>query len=227
MNLLWEYLAKTIQQWETITSIVVLFILSIIKKSAPSKLNKIENLLQHVHKNLTIEIIIIVLAIFFAGFCIFKEEHEKYLSAISSSDQAWVGFKNAFIQNLEAGKNLQATIIYKNSGKTPANDTKASCALAIWDAGINIDKLIARYPNLQLATAAVLFPENELTIKLSIPNITDNEIEMIKEGKKNIYIFGNINYLDIHKIAHNTKFCYLYELDTQAFKVYPQYNSAD
>jgi len=161
---------------------------------------------------------------------------EKSLQAsIDSSridQRAWVGIKDITLLPLEEGKPLIAQIRISNSGRTFAREVRIP-GMLIFDASkIETDEAIktaiTHYQNKPPAIMGVIFPNGEILQPCIVEgSINSASIEAILADKLNVYIIGEIQYLDVFGQHHTTTFFSRYFPLLRTFQFQAKHNEAD
>lgn len=154
------------------------------------------------------------------------------INASRLDQRAWVGVKSIQMFPMEAGKPLKMEIKISNSGKTFALDLRhigmLHLSLTPLDDVAAADKAsLANQPR-QVPTLATISPNGESLIPCaSIAPITEEMINSINAGKLHVYLVGEINYTDVFKQWHVTRFFQHYVPEEQKFMAGPTHNDAD
>lgn len=143
--------------------------------------------------------------------------------------RAWVVPSAVRIDSvLERGKNLDASIRFKNSGRTPA-----TVRLSVWFkvASELTDEELADESKFNKESVYLIAPEGELHSKpLFHTPFTDDAIALANSGTHRIFLIGRLVYTDVFGGSHKTRFCFYTEAsdmkDASMF-MYEKGNSAD
>jgi hypothetical protein len=124
--------------------------------------------------------------------------------------RAWVGIESLENSTFQEEKPATVELLVRNTGKTPAKNFRIIGAFGTGPAGAKPDfekdlKWKKEY------SVGLLMPNgtNRLPIQLkSVPVLTKEKIEEIKDHKFMVFVFGWITYDDVFGISHRTNFCY-------------------
>lgn len=119
--------------------------------------------------------------------------------------RAYVGITEGHISLVEAGKCLRADLKIVNSGQTPANDVRLALDATIRDYAPTGDVPIL--PIFRKGRAYMM-PRSKWDIHTNILQIDNVLLDAIDGGKKEVLIWGCIEYTDIYSRGQNSFFCY-------------------
>ena len=132
------------------------------------------------------------------------------------------------IHNLsKAGKPLLVRVLFTNSGKSVANETRALVTLTtVMEPLKDIDKFATeRVPTDQHPTS--VFPGQEIAANVFTDYlITQGDLDRLATGTVYMYVLGHVDYRDIFDIPHRTEFCAMAKSREPSFSVCPQHNHA-
>jgi hypothetical protein len=139
-------------------------------------------------------------------------------------ERPFVTLVNVDNEKLEEGKPLKVTVKFVNTGKTPAINVSSITVLRIssQDLPENPD-----YPIPIMQSRSIISPSGVLEANPNPNNsiIPSREIPLINEQKRWIYVFGKVEYDDLLKQHHFTKFCGRYNPKSGLFEDCPTHNS--
>ena len=149
---------------------------------------------------------------------------------ISRNDQrAWVGITGIFIRTFVAGQKSDFNIPLQNSGKTAAVEGRTRSFVHVSDAPIDVAAFVAtrRDPFQSRMTIFPNIADVNITLVSPLP-WSDADVTAIKNGRKFLYVLGEIKYKDVFDRSHRTFFCGMYAMDTpNNMRFCEQYNGAD
>jgi len=126
-------------------------------------------------------------------------------------ERAWVGLTGTSLQQVEANKPIEITVGIRNSGKSPAKNFHSVSWIQI--AYLPRDRLsfelVDKEPAGGKGSHAVIFPSTVpfYTSAVSHGSITAPQIESVRHGRLQIFVFGTFWYDDIFGIHRWTQFC--------------------
>ncbi len=150
------------------------------------------------------------------------------INAARLDERAWVAEITLTLSEPTVGKPIEATIAWKNSGKTFAKHVMPNCSLAfsqerLTEVSLNLLKATLEHP----ASVGVLAPDSEYkTVLKGLAPIDEVDKSRIT-GTWYTYLWGEITYFDIFKQAHTTKFCSWRQGGSGDFLQCPFKNDAD
>jgi hypothetical protein len=143
---------------------------------------------------------------------------EAQLNEMRIQERPWVGVDYVRTAPIEQGKALPITVIFKNSGKTPAMR---------FEARVERYRILLDESTLSplsrcdrgACSVGVNFPNAEFPIEASVPrdDLTFERLELIKTGVEKIYIQGRTDYVDNGGTAHKTIVCMFYNPTASRF----------
>jgi len=124
---------------------------------------------------------------------------------------------------LVAGQSPTTAIIIKNYGQTIAQNIYSGTGAAI----VEPDKFKPYYPAPQTTGTGAVGPGETLSVGPSrmFRPITQDLYDDIYQGRKRLFIFGQILYEDVFKISHSTEWCLQYFPEGQAVAFCNGYNT--
>jgi hypothetical protein len=150
--------------------------------------------------------------------------------ASSRLDQRpWLGIKDMRLVTLETGKKVTASTLMTNTGKTIAKASKTFMTLKFSPVPLDIAKFaVSGGRPKPTPTPGVIFPGLEFALYTSSTAVADSEsVEQIKAKRLLVYVFGELEYMDVFGQGHRTLYCGLYEPEQKVFEACRQYNDAD
>jgi len=138
-------------------------------------------------------------------------------TAITSIERAWLlpdGFvdpPNLPTVRMSPIQEEQFSVNIKNFGRTPAFLVEWLCKVLVTDNASSAGDL--DYRNVNSDTHGIPFPPDKCQNFFATWRIEDpQEIDMIERGKKHLYIYGFVKYLDAFRDTntHQTYFCFHY-----------------
>ena len=120
--------------------------------------------------------------------------------------RAYVSNVATTLEGFAFGQQPKTAVTVQNDGQTPAHGLTVKLALAIMtepatDFEVNV---VGPLSKSHLAPGAQITPSHKLGVHLDQLNI-----EAVRAGTKTLYVFGEIDYLDIFNEAHKTRFRFL------------------
>jgi hypothetical protein len=137
-------------------------------------------------------------------------------------ERAWV---NAFQLNRRPFGNttdfVYFVVSFKNTGKTPAIDTRAK----IYEA-FSLDNVPPKDPQLPIG-GALLPPGVDCNVTTANQPMYIKTFQDIYSGKMDFYMYGTVWYNDISGHPHWSQFCWIVDLKYTTFLPAPIHNSCD
>lgn len=140
-------------------------------------------------------------------------------------DRPWVGISGSgnFQLEIAEGGPLSVTMNAQNVGRTPAlNQVSVNKLETVPPGGHAPD--FGGYSKSEASPPVVLFPGSITTIHIdttkpsaqgnSFAHLKPQEVEALKNGTVQIYVYGSIWYDDTHAREHRTDYCFTYIPDT-------------
>jgi len=119
--------------------------------------------------------------------------------------RAYVGITEGKISLVENGKCLRVDLKIVNSGQTPANNVRLAFDSSIRDYAPTGD--IPPLPAFRKGRAYMM-PRSKWDVHTSIRQIDIAALDAIDGGKKEVLIWGCVEYTDIYGRGQNSFFCY-------------------
>ena len=144
-------------------------------------------------------------------------------------ERAWIALTKIMLTHMQAPDPINVSISIVNSGRTPALGISEKCILHAAEGLISID----RYAENPVEKAGgpvssfTLFPSVRMELPVATGYTDALGIESVNNGKTVLYAFCTIEYSDIFKAIHHTRFCGRYLPDAKAFGACNSYNFAD
>jgi hypothetical protein len=140
--------------------------------------------------------------------------------------RAWIGTSDPKVLQLDIGKPLYISVKLNNNGKTPALRGRAALHIRPVPSG---QTLSPQDEFGEPGSIVDLFPSQSFFIHNSgkAGNVRDEEMSQITTGAVTIYVFGIVEYRDVFRIAHKTRFCYSYDAALKVMNVCLFYNEAN
>jgi hypothetical protein len=168
-----------------------------------------------------------------------KASIDATVSDFQLEQRAWVGVGNFVLTKIKSPDPVEATADLTNTGRSLARDvTIVQGILHASDVAIDIDAY-AKNPvpietqrinvgGLGLERGRFVLSPGQV---MKLPGRTGTSdalgIENLKNGKKFLYFFGEVDYKDIFDRKHKTLFCAIYVSDVAAFSPCLSHNKAD
>jgi hypothetical protein len=137
-------------------------------------------------------------------------------------DRPWVGITGSgnFKLEMAEGAPLSVSMGAQNVGRTPALNLVSVSKLTIVGLGGHTPDF-GGYSKSEAGPPLVLFPGSITTIQIdtikpsaggfSFPHLKPEEVEALKSGTAQIYVYGSIWYDDtLHTREHRTDYCFVY-----------------
>jgi hypothetical protein len=129
----------------------------------------------------------------------------------------------------EVGKQLTASVTYKNTGKTFARNLK----IAFFAHGVDKGEKpnfarVDEEPKFEQSIVLLAPGEETTSHRLSKKGepITEEEMKRINSGELEFFVYGKITYMDVFDCPHWTTFCGRYNR-SGGYDVYREHNDAD
>jgi hypothetical protein len=137
------------------------------------------------------------------------------LESAHVEQRAWVSMKEMKMATFKEDA-VRVDIKLTNSGKTPALDVNVALSVFNRANGPPTEKDHAAY--LVRNKHEAIFPGSQTyeIAKVASP-ISQAELDSIMVGKKVLYVLGDIEYTDVFRESHFTKFCGIYKPEQGTF----------
>ena len=124
-------------------------------------------------------------------------------------NRAWVGIVSEVHRNYTGGigSDLEASISFRNFGKTPAENVHVGCSFGF----------LPNHSKVSFNTPFTIPPTESSSASAHVPKYPDSLFRKINDGQIHFYFFGVITYTDIYKGLDTTEFTFLYENKTDTF----------
>lgn len=160
-----------------------------------------------------------------------KKALEATITQNQLDQRAWVAVRGTRIVTLAAGKPIQIDLDLFNAGKTFAVDTIYTGTIVSHYGPLDIAQYAQSSGRPQARSSpsvAILVPSINATASgYTDQALNEATVEAIKNGAEYLYIFGEVNYKDVFRQQHFTRFCNWYVPIEKAFHQCNQYNDAD
>lgn len=161
------------------------------------------------------------------------EDSVKLAKATARTDQrAWVA-PIEIQSNVLEGQPFQVRVTFKNTGRTFAKDVGVKLVVQVVEAS-TIPDVDEAEKDVSIKSMAILSPEGIAYGNKASDNIlTKEHVESIRLGHISVYVHGRIEYADVFKCPHWTRFCFKLQTDgkdpgTVSYAAYgTRYNQAD
>jgi hypothetical protein len=122
--------------------------------------------------------------------------------------RAYVGVVRGELINIDGDDPIEATVIVKNSGQTPAREVVMWGGMAVRGFPLRdpINPPEKGPPRAQTLAAGAEFYKTEKSFKTAKGEITPAHPQMLKEGTISIYVYGEITYRDVFKKKRHTTY---------------------
>ncbi len=147
---------------------------------------------------------------------------------VARTDQrCWIGLQGIHY-TIDAGKVIESTIVFTNTGKTPAVNLRTRATMKPVPVGDAPDfqhiYSIVPQNHSPVAPNASIFtnPKDHSNIPLA-----QDEVDAIKQGAAVVYIYGRIDYEDIFHVDHWISFCYSANTDLVNSSACKEHNEID
>jgi hypothetical protein len=125
--------------------------------------------------------------------------------------RAWVAVSDVRATDFAIGLPFVITVVFKNTGKTPAEHFRVASALDPIAEGHK-----PAFADLGAISRGLLLPNGEANVMLnatsqSATGVTKSGLEQVKSGKLIIYVHGRITYDDVFGCHHWTTFCHFWQ----------------
>jgi len=152
-------------------------------------------------------------------------------SSMELDQRAWIGAP-IISGNWEVGKPIIVTVVFKNTGKTPAKNVSDGrlCEIIENDARPNFaeEQFLESQTVASEKIRALVTPQQEITLITPIypglQGVLGDDIKEVLDNKKRFYIHGIIRYEDMFRHAHWITFCYFYNASDRSYKIYKEHN---
>jgi hypothetical protein len=146
--------------------------------------------------------------------------------AMRLQQRAWVFVTEIRAGGLQAGKPLDITLGFKNTGRTPARNVQIATQIDSLPRGREPE------PRLDKAYSRGIIPP-EGTVFANIGNgngngssLTQQDLQAIQSGDLVVWAYGTLTYDDVFEVRQATMFCYRLQPDGHTFAVAEIYNDA-
>jgi hypothetical protein len=146
--------------------------------------------------------------------------------AMRLQQRAWVFVTEIRASELQAGRPLDITLGFKNTGRTPARNVQIATQVDSLPKGRELE------PRLEKAYSRGIIPP-EGTVFANIGNgnghsqgLTQEDLQAIKSGDLVVWAYGTLTYDDVFEVRQATMFCYRLQPDGHTFAVAEVYNDA-
>lgn len=146
--------------------------------------------------------------------------------AMRLQQRAWVFVTEIRASELQAGKPLDITLGFKNTGRTPARNVQIATQVDSLPKGRELE------PRLEKAYSRGIIPP-EGTVFANVGNgnghsqgLTQEDLQAIKSGDLVVWAYGTLTYDDVFEVRQATMFCYRLQPDGHTFAVAEVYNDA-
>lgn len=146
--------------------------------------------------------------------------------AMRLQQRAWVFVTEIRASELQAGRPLDITLGFKNTGRTPARNVQIATQVDSLPKGRDPE------PRLEKAYSRGIIPP-EGTVFANIGNsnghsqgLTQEDLQAIKSGDLVVWAYGTLTYDDVFEVRQATMFCYRLQPDRHTFAVAEVYNDA-
>ena len=121
--------------------------------------------------------------------------------------RAYVGLHKSPITELKAGEFPKVELNFLNAGQTPAREVRVAAALGVdhFPRPDSDDKLAG----LKRSSVTYVLPGSDFKLRLPSakwPDLNQETVDAIKDGKAAVYCFGVVEYFDIFGKAQKTEF---------------------
>ncbi len=141
--------------------------------------------------------------------------------------RSYIGVAEPFLIRIAGGKPLLIGIECQNLGKTAARNVRFRGGMKLGGAGVSASE-IGRTLRTTVSPGAVISPGAKyLRTVSSALALTSDDSSGIAAGSKNLFIFGELSYLDVFDSPHVTRFCMKYNAPAETFFTEGKYNDAD
>lgn len=140
------------------------------------------------------------------------------------AERAWVNVTEVSTLPTVQGREPSARISFANNGHTPSWDTAIAYQVAIAPQY----PAVVDPPEESYRNALVIAPGAHSHVDIGVTEgFTQDQLAQFRSGEQKMYIFGVFRYSDLYKNRHFSRFCFNYDMPSQAFVPCPSYNSAD
>lgn len=137
--------------------------------------------------------------------------------------RAWIGPKGLDMKPMQAPNPIASTMTITNSGKTPALRVEFLYYLHPSDGPINVVEYI-KHPvekgNL-MSASTIMLPGATYVLSPETGSTDALGVDSVKNGRKLIYFFVFISYVDVFGAKHHTRACALYQGKAALFSSCP------
>jgi hypothetical protein len=149
-----------------------------------------------------------------------RESIEATVEQYRLDQRAWIGPTNFILKTMHAPDPISAIATIRNNGKTPALKMKVRYFLHASDEAINVREYAANPEEKRTGKEigiSTLFPNGEMELNPSTGSTDTLGVQSVQSGRKLLYFFGWISYLDVFNAEHQTRFCAQYRPGTSSF----------
>jgi len=146
--------------------------------------------------------------------------------AMHLEQRAWLFVTETRASELQVGQPLSITVVFKNTGRTPAKNVQISTHLE------PLPKGQAPEPKLEkMQNRGAIPPNGTAFVTISTgrkhaEGVTEQGLKAITSGELVIWVYGTITYEDIFETRQATMFCYMLHPDGRTFAAAEVYNDA-
>jgi hypothetical protein len=140
-------------------------------------------------------------------------EHSKEIHQLS--ERAWIVLKSAALKHpIKVGEAPEISIIFTNTGRTPASNANFKTWVHIADSHTPADKL--HRPDLPGRPSQGVIPPGMLFSQNIAPRITltDQTMQRLTREEQQFYLYGLVEYHDIFDHSWMTAFCLTLNIGT-------------
>lgn len=147
------------------------------------------------------------------------ETNQEQINALRRQDRAWISVAPPNVEKLSELADLVSTLgffyaplIFTNYGKGIAIITRASARFHTLPKGEALPSE-PEYdcPENRKMEGRVLLPPNAPYRPLS-PPLSSLDFKPVWRGDRDLWLYGFVDYLDIHNIGYQTRFCFFYAI---------------
>ena len=156
------------------------------------------------------------------------------IDSARTDQRAWIGLRDSQLKTPEINKPFSATVIFANSGKSPALDVHWNVIMVPHLGSLDVSKYAASSERRGLKpttikSRGVIVPGSALVISNTTdpPNPNQKLLDGLDSGDVVLYFLGEVYYRDIFNVQHLTRFCELYSPKSKMFAFCDTYNSAN
>jgi hypothetical protein len=139
--------------------------------------------------------------------------------ALAIDQRAWVMLEN-LSGNMEVGKPYLVSVLFKNFGKTPAQNATLKARMEPLSSGTLPSFANLQATNLRFDAAPGGQASTIIRPDSGEPVVLENLLQMTN-GQSTEYVFGRVDYEDIFSVHHWSQFCYYLERDARSYSLCP------